>query len=406
MLKIVQLAVKRLRRNKRRSSLSAGTVALGTLAVLLAAGFMEASFFQLRETTIRTDIGHIQIEDPRYAGAASESPLEYGLDQVSETKRIAASQSAARYAMARLDLQGIVSVGDRSAVFVGRGVEPDKEEPFAAAYAPITQGRGLASGAGDHQEIVLAEGLAAKLGAQVGDWATVMTTTEQGGLNGMDFKVVGIVDHFIPEYSERFAVMPLPAAQELMRTHKVSRLVVVLRDTERTDATVSALAEKLPGLAVVPWYTRALYYRDVVNLYHTIFGFLGTFIVLIVVLTSFSALTMAVMERIPEVATMMAIGVPRSKIMWSFLWEGGLLGLLGAVGGALLAIAVALLVNAAELQMPPPPGGTRGYSFELALTPSYYLAVPLIAMLASMAAAYLPARHASRLNISWALRHR
>jgi len=61
---LFRFAFRNMWRNKRRSVLSTATVAFGTLAVLVAAGFMEYSFYGLQETTIRTDLGHIQIENP------------------------------------------------------------------------------------------------------------------------------------------------------------------------------------------------------------------------------------------------------------------------------------------------------------------------------------------------------
>ena len=115
---------------------------------------------------------------------------------------------------------------------------------------------------------------------------------------------------------------------------------------------------------------------------------------------------MTVMERIPEVGTLMAVGIPRTKVMWAFLLEGGLIGFFGAIIGIIATLIVAVVVNLIQIPMPPPPGGTFGYPFKLHLVGDYFILIPFLITLACMLATYIPARYASRLNISWALRHR
>ncbi len=407
---LFRFAFRNMWRNKRRSVLSTATVAFGTLAVLVAAGFMEYSFYGLQETTIRTDLGHIQIENPAPVQKASgEHPLMYGLENVPTLKKQINDMPTVRYSMARLALQGIISNGDQSEIFVGRGVEADKEEAFASNFAPLIAGKGLYQASLEEPEephIVLAEKLAAKLDVKPGDWVTILTTTVYGGLNGMDFKVAGLVRHFTPEYNERFIMFTLSASQALLQTDKISRLIVVLRETSQTDISIAQIRTQFPNLTVIPWYEKATFYHSVVNLYWTIFGFLGSIIIIVVILTSFNTLMMTVMERIPEVGTLMAVGIPRLKVMWAFLLEGGLIGFFGAIIGIIATLVVAVIVNLIQIPMPPPPGGTFGYPFKLHLVGEYFIFIPLLITFACMLATYIPARYASRLNISWALRHR
>jgi putative ABC transport system permease protein len=408
-MKLFRFAFRNMWRNKRRSVLSTATVAFGTLAVLVAAGFMEYSFYGLQETTIRTDLGHIQIENPAPVQTSGEHPLIYGLENIPTVKKPINDMPTVRYSMARLELQGIISNGEQSEIFVGRGVEADKEEAFASNFAPLIAGKGLYQASLEEPQephIVLAENLAAKLEVKPGNWVTILTTTVYGGLNGMDFKVAGLVRHFTPEYNERFIMFTLPATQELLQTNKISRLIVVLRDTAKTDATVAQIRAQFPNLNVIPWHEKSTFYHSVVSLYWTIFGFLGSIIIVVVILTSFNTLMMTVMERIPEVGTLMAVGIPRTKVMWAFLLEGGLIGFFGAIIGIIATLIVAVVVNLIQIPMPPPPGGTFGYPFKLHLVGDYFILIPFLITLACMLATYIPARYASRLNISWALRHR
>ncbi len=81
----------------------------------------------------------------------------------------------------------------------------------------------------------------------------------------------------------------------------------------------------------------------------------------------------------------------------------------GAAGGALVGAAASLLVravlNAMELQMPPPPGGTRGVVLFVRFFPMAYAAGFVLMTATLLVASWWPARRASRLNPVEALAH-
>ena len=65
-----------------------------------------------------------------------------------------------------------------------------------------------------------------------------------------------------------------------------------------------------------------------------------------------NTLWIAIRERTREIGTLRAIGMQRRKVLWLFLLEAGLLGLLGTLAGAAGAWLVAWGVNAAKLVVP------------------------------------------------------
>ncbi|MES1265597.1 MAG: FtsX-like permease family protein, partial [Variovorax sp.] len=74
-------------------------------------------------------------------------------------------------------------------------------------------------------------------------------------------------------------------------------------------------------------------------------------------------------------------------LLRSLALEGMVLGGCGAVVGALLALGVSMLLYALPVQMPPPPGSSRGYPLNVTVDPAMYaltvVAMVLLAMLAS-----------------------
>jgi putative ABC transport system permease protein len=123
------------------------------------------------------------------------------------------------------------------------------------------------------------------------------------------------------------------------------------------------------------------------GLYNRIFGALGLIIGVIVVFVVTNAMAMAIIERTREIGTLRALGTLPSQLLRTLALEGMVLGGVGAVLGALTALGVSLLLYVVPVQMPPPPGSSRGYALNISIDPLMYagtvLAMVLLAMLAS-----------------------
>ena len=60
-----RLALRNVRRNRRRTLLTMAVVVAGYVALAMAGGFMSQTFQGLSEGAIRGGIGHLQVLDPR-----------------------------------------------------------------------------------------------------------------------------------------------------------------------------------------------------------------------------------------------------------------------------------------------------------------------------------------------------
>ena len=56
-----KLAIRNIFRHKVRTSLTLGAIMFGVMALTLSGGFIEDVFIQLREATIHSQLGHIQV---------------------------------------------------------------------------------------------------------------------------------------------------------------------------------------------------------------------------------------------------------------------------------------------------------------------------------------------------------
>jgi putative ABC transport system permease protein len=257
--------------------------------------------------------------------------------------------------------------------------------------------------------VLLGTVLARNLGAGTGDLLTLLAITADGTLNALDLRVAGLITTGLQDVDSRIVKMHLASAQRLLGTPNVSSLIVGLDDTARTAEVQADLERRLrgrePSLAVVDWRTRAPFYGQVESLYRGIFWFLGSVIFVLVCLSTSNTLLMSVMERVREIGTLLAIGTSRAQVAAIVLLEALWLGVLGALAGDLLGIALVAGINGLGIQMPPPPGATGGIELRLATQPGDFAAgIALMLVILGIAAA-VPVNISVRLRIADALRH-
>ena len=401
------IAWRNVTRNRRRSLITGGIVAFGFVSLALAGGFMAQSFEGLRHSAIRSGLGHIQFADPRAFEKSEDRPLAFGIRHAGAALDVLAKDEAVDVVLPRLEFFGLISNGSLSVPIAGLGIDPDAETRGSDIPKSVQEGHWLAATA---REVVIGRGLAKLLGARVGDSLTVLATTPDGTLNALDVTVGGIADILVKELNERYLAMPLALAQELLTApDTVSRISVILHEPADETAVAARLNAKLRAAGITLgsklWRELAVFYQQVRVLYIGIFGFMGTVLLVIVFLSTINTTLMSVTERTREIGTLRALGARARRVATGFILEGTLLGVASAAAGALLSLAITLLINLAEIRMPPPPGIAQGIVIHVQVIPMVYL-FAATAMIATLAvASFFPARRAARAPIVDSLAH-
>jgi putative ABC transport system permease protein len=401
------IAWRNVTRNHRRSIITGGIVAFGFVSFALAGGFMAQSFDGLRQSAIRSGLGHVQFADPRAFEKSETTTLEFGIRRADAALAVLRADRDVDVVMPRLEFYGLVSTGGTSIPFGGTGVDPEAEALGSDIPKTVQDGKWLQPGA---RTVIVGRGLAKLLNTKVGDNLTLLVTTPDGTLNAVDATVGGIADILIRELSERYLALPLPLAQELLAApDTVSRFSVILRNTADEPALATRLGNALQqagiNLGSRLWRELAVFYQQVRVLYIGIFGFMGTVLVVIVFLSTFNATLMSVTERTREIGTLRALGARARRVTTGFVLEGALLGIASAIGGALLSLLITLTINLSEIHMPPPPGMAKGIVVHVQVIPGVYLLAAMAMIVTLAMASFLPARRAARAPIVDSLSH-
>ena|SRR5688572_2841292 len=397
-----KLAARNVSRHKTRTSLTLGAIVLGVAGLILTGGFVEDIFTQLREATIHSQLGHLQLYQAGYYTSGRRAPYRYMIQD--SQKKIAVFREFPHVldVMPRVNFSGLLGNGRTSFPIVGEGVDPAKEARLSN-YIVIKEGRQLAPK--DAYGIMLGSGVATALNLRPGENISLLLNTPDGALNTLDFQVIGIFQTFSKEYDDRAVRIPLSTAAELLSTTAVHSLVFALDSWAVTDEVATLVRRQLPPehFEIKTWYELSDFYQKTVELYRRHFAVLRLIILGMVLLSVANSINMNIYERTGELGTLMAMGDRTGRIFNLLLAESLFLGLAGAVIGVVVGTLAALTISTIGIPMPPMPNTDIEYNAQIKLVPLEMGFAFLIGVGASILAALWPAWRVSRLPIVDAL---
>ena len=232
---------------------------------------MEDMFVQLRESTIHSQVGHIQVYKTGYYSQGRRDPYHYLIQNPDLLAQQLSKLPHVKKVMERIQFSATLNNTQADLPVQGEGVEADKESELGGA---VTWSEGRALTDGDAYGIVLGEGVARALQLQPGDYATLLVSAPGGVLNSLDFKVVGVFHTLSKDYDDHAVRILLPAAQDLLAVQGVHSLVLLLDDTLATTDVAAALKSRLPAdeYEVKTWLELTDFYGKTVKLYTNYFG--------------------------------------------------------------------------------------------------------------------------------------
>lgn len=404
---LMRIAFLNVLRNRRRTILTLSSIVVGYMALACFGGFIEFSFVGLRETMIRTQLGHVQIHRAGYNQGHIAEPTKYMIENPDRLEKMLSKIDGVEVVTQRLSFSGLATVGNNSVNVEVMGIDPRKNESFAD-FETLINGRQIRRTESDTG--VAGAELLKGMGAEIGDWVTLVVSSVDGLINAVDFRIVGSVQTGSQDFDEVFVKIPLKLAQRARDTQSVEEIVVLLEKTENLSQVFSLIEERLAeedeGHEMSIWSDIAPYYHRVVALYSGLFDVFTVIVGVVVMFSVANTVMMSVFERTPEIGALRAIGASRNRILAMFLLEGFVLGAIGALLGAIGAWLATGFVDAfGGISVPPPPGMSRGYQARFLLGPEVMGLATGVTMLAAVVSSIYPAVAAARLNIVAALDH-
>ncbi len=401
-----KLALRNIFRNKRRTAITFLSIIAASAAIIVFGGFIAFSFEGLRETTIRTQLGHLQIAKKGYFDQGAGLSERYLIADPESIERDIRKSPLVNTTTWRLTGSGLISAGETSLSANLIGVIPEREDDFAA-FETVIAGMQLDRDTPDG--CVIGAGLAKGLNVSENANLTILSTTLDGMVNALDCTVVGIVRTASKDYDKVYVKVALPLLQRLFNTAKVEKILVLANDTNQMPLVQKLVEQTIashPDLEYKTWLDLADFYRGVVNLYTSIFKLASIVLGIVVFLSIANTMSMSAFERFREIGALRAIGQTRAGIVKMFVCEGALIGLIGGLLGMSIGALLAWGINqTGGIAVPAPPGMSSGYTALIKLSPEAFLYAFCTALIASTLSSFYPAWLASRIDIIKALHY-
>jgi len=287
--------------------------------------------------------------------------------------------------------------GEALRTLFGYGVLPD-----AQAVYELEEGEDL--GPADSLGLLLSRPAAALLAAGIGDTVVLVSRLDpQVAIAGSARRVVvrGLVRWLYDTRGQPSVGVWLPVLQDLAGFRAEDRVSgMVVRVAGEPGPAVERLRRALPRLSVNSTGDMLVQFRERLVYFRQLSYILGTISLGVTVLLISTLMTITINERLGEIATLRAIGVPRSRVVLGVMLEGALLTLGGGLLGTGLGIATARQLDRILTSFP---GLPAAISFFVPAPGSLALAGLVLALAGVLSGVY-PAWLAARAPIAATLR--
>jgi ABC-type lipoprotein release transport system permease subunit len=421
----IQIAGRNLTRHTRRNLFLGGALAAvtGLLVLLgsLTAG-MEAS---MTESALTLLTGHVNVGGFFKVTSGSAAPL------VADYPKLVA---LVRERVPEVDYITVRGRGWAKAVseassmdLVLAGVDVANEPAFRKTLRVL---EGRLDDLAQPGTVLLFEGQAERLKLKVGDVVTISAPTARGVNNTADLRVV-VVAKNVGLLSAFSAFVQSDAVRTLygLNAATTGAIHVYLKDPSAGPAVAARLrtAIKDSGLRVMepeaqPYWMKLMLkvpsedwtgqkidvttaddemgqFKQFILALRVVSTILVIVLMIVVVIGILNTLAIAIRERTREIGTLRAIGMQRRKVLWLFVLESALLGLIGTFAGALAAAAVAGAINAMAFTLPEAVQVFLSQEkLHFLLQPGTIVGDVLLLATVTVLASLFPARRAARLK--------
>ncbi len=408
---LFKIAIRNLRRYKRRTLLTASLITIGVVFVLVFIS-VSGSFKAMMVGQITDSmLGHIQVHRKGYVASIDNLPLNLNLkpSMVKKLEEVLGAQEAVGAYSPRIKFGGMFSNFVETTNIRLNGVYPDRElKTVSLLSSRISDGKAAL----DKGEIIIPALLSKGMGVKLGDAIVIVATNQDGSVNGKQFRVAGIIESATGP-GGRDGYVHIEDAMELLRMTEmeVSEVAIRLKDFDNLAAMTDTLETLLAGevnkqgkpvFEVHNWEKLSPFY-NIARMIDVMTLFIKLMLIAIVLISIMNVMIMAVYERIREIGTIAAIGTQPGKILSMFVIEGLCLGVLGAVSGCILGVGIVSLINMAKITFDF--GQQQGLILSATVQPTDLAIISVIVILVSVIASLQPAVKASRMEPIVALRH-
>jgi lipoprotein-releasing system permease protein len=300
-----------------------------------------------------------------------------GVDQLASVTAVSVSA----------DSPGFLRDGSRTTSILVRGFQFDNATRIYNLDTAIYEG----SAPSAQGQVAIGKDLSADLGKGVGD--TFVLTTPAG--ENFTLTITGLFDLKVQAINKLWVLTPLSSSQAMFHYgNGVTAIEMKVKEVFKADLVAQDIRDMYPAQPIVVSDWKSENAQLLSGLQSQSFSsyIIQTFVLASVVIAIASILAIKVLQRSRQIGILKAMGITDRNASLIFIYEGTMLGVLGAVAGAVLGVVMCIGFTSFSKD------STGASVLDITVDPGFVLLSTSIAILAAMLAAAIPARKSSKLS--------
>ena len=402
---LIRMAWRNIWRNKTRSSVIITSVILGLWGGIFSDAFMQGMAEQQIYSSIHTETGNIQLNNPGYLQNHDLQINIRNADSILSTIKKLPQVSAAS---ASIRLTAMASTASSSAGVMVNGIDPSDQQNVSDISQLLKEGDYFKTD--QKNQIVIGQQLADKLQVKLHSRIVLTLQTMEGDIIYGAFKVSGIFRTHNSDFDKQTIFVRRPDLRALLNfpANAASVITVLLQSNNDTKQVADSLQQQFSGLQVQTWVQLSPMLQVLSG---TMMQMTIIFVGIILIALAFgiiNTMLMAVLDRTREIGMLLSIGMKPSKIFGMIMLETIFLSLTGAVVGVAISIITILWFGHKGINLSAIAEGANALGYSSMVYPTlgadFYVTLSVMVIAIAIIAGLFPARRAIRLKPAEAVR--
>ena len=335
---LIKLAWRNLWRRKRRTLITAFTVAFGVLMSVTFTGMGDYSYTQMINTGATLGFGHITIEPKGYNDSPTLDRRLGGVDDIKD--RISSIQGISKITT-RIIGQAMFASAAKNVGGAFLAIDPNQEsKEYNLMLKSMVEGTVFSDSEG--RGVVVGTIMAKKLNLRIGKKLVYTTTDIHGEIVSEVARVTGIFKTGSDEMDGSMVLLPIDRVRSTLNyaSNEASIVSVIIEDQRTVRKIQKDLQKKVgnPAREILTWKETQADLAGIIALDRSGNYLMQILVGLLIAAGILNTILMSVLERTREFGMMMAVGMAPSRLFNLILLESFFIGLLGLGFGILITI--------------------------------------------------------------------
>jgi putative ABC transport system permease protein len=339
-MKIVNIAWRNVFRHTRRTIITATAISVGLSSMIFMNTMMNGADKMASRNIIDFETSHLEIFAEGYYREEGVFPLDTIIENPASITDKIRKISGIKGLTSRIKFQARISDGIDELPVLGMGVDIENDNRIFRIGESVVAGAFLQN----EGDVLVGENLASDLGLDVGSYITIITKDRNGTYNAFDLVVSGIINTGHPLFDRNMAIIPLTQAQNLLALGQGVTEICVRTNAENKLEPLKERMSQTVGsdYEILTWKEMNAAIFEISGFKRAGQFMIALVVVIIAAVGIVNTMLMAVMERIPEIGTLKAMGFSNKGIVKMFIYEGGIIGVFGSLLGCLFGLLISL----------------------------------------------------------------